>query len=100
MNRMFKPEARRNGGFLAGALVWMLSLGGAVMAGQQQAAIFGQIKDESGAVLPGVTVSAKSPALQVGEITAVTDDRGEYRLSPLPVGEYSVEYTLSGFQTI
>src|SRR4051812_6996188 len=72
-----------------------------VAAGQQNtASIVGQVKDESGAVLPGVTVSAKSPSLQVPEISVVTDDHGEYRLSPLPVGNYAVEYTLSGFQTI
>jgi Carboxypeptidase regulatory-like domain len=70
-------------------------------AGQQNAAsIVGQVKDESGAVLPGVVVTAKSPALQVAEVNGVTDERGEYRLSPLPVGTYLVEYSLSGFQGV
>ena len=49
-------------------------------AAQQSAGIIGQVKDESGAVLPGVTVTAKSPALQVPSVSAVTDQSGEYRL--------------------
>jgi hypothetical protein len=62
--------------------------------------IIGQVKDESGAVLPGVTVTATSPALQVQQLASVTNERGEYRLAPLPIGTYAVEYALSGFQTI
>jgi hypothetical protein len=63
-------------------------------------AIIGQVADESGAVLPGVTVAATGPALQVPEVVALSDERGGYRLSELPPGEYSVAYTLPGFQTI
>jgi len=63
------------------------------------ATITGQVTDASGAVLPGVTVTATSLALQVPEVTAVTDERGEYRLTPLPIGTYAVTYELSGFQT-
>ena len=51
-------------------------------------------------MLPGVTVTATSPALQVPSVTAVTDENGEYRLTPLPIGIYTVEYQLSGFQTL
>jgi hypothetical protein len=69
-------------------------------AAQSAAGIIGQVTDESGAVLPGVTVTATSPALQVPSVIAVTDANGEYRLSPLPIGIYTVEYTLSGFQTV
>ena len=64
------------------------------------ATLSGQLKDESGAVLPGVTVTARGPALQVPSMTAVTDAQGEYRLTPLPIGTYTVEYILSGFQTV
>lgn len=67
---------------------------------QQDATIVGQVTDESGATMPGVTVTATSPALQVPSVTAVTDERGEYRLSPLPIGVYAVEYALSGFSTV
>ena len=66
---------------------------------QQEAGILGQVTDDTGAVLPGVTVTATSPALQVPQVIDVTNERGEYRLSPLPIGTYVVEYTLPGFQT-
>jgi hypothetical protein len=69
-------------------------------AGAGPASIVGQVTDESGAALPGVTVTATGPALQIAGITTVTNEQGEYRLTPLPIGSYSVEYTLSGFQTI
>jgi hypothetical protein len=69
-------------------------------AGQEAAGIIGQVTDESGGVLPGVTVTATGPALQVPEVVSVTDERGEYRLTPLPIGSYQVVYALSGFQPI
>ncbi len=82
-------------------IVGAILLEGLTTAGQQNtASIVGQVKDESGAILPGVTVTTKSPALQVPEIATVTDERGEYRLSPLPPGSYSVEYVLAGFQGV
>jgi hypothetical protein len=73
------------------------------MAGQgagTAAGITGVVADNSGAVLPGVTVTATSPALQVPSVTSVSDDRGEYRLSPLPIGVYSVLFELAGFQSV
>ena len=70
-------------------------------AGQQLAAgVVGQVTDENGGVLPGVTVTATSPALQVPSVSDITDQRGEYRLTPLPIGTYAVEYALPGFQTL
>jgi hypothetical protein len=78
-----------------------LFLAAAVSAAQtQDASIIGQVTDESGAVLPGVTVTATSPAMQRGEISTVSDERGEYRLTPLPIGTYDIVYSLSGFQTV
>src|SRR5947209_8741706 len=62
------------------------------------ASIIGQVKDETGAVIPGVSVSASSPALQLQHVSALTDERGEYRLVELPLGVYEVTYTLPGFQ--
>src|SRR6266850_6114673 len=72
------------------------------MAGQgaaNPAGIAGVVTDASGAVLPGVTVTATSPALQVPSVTSVSDQRGEYRLSPLSIGVYTVLFELSGFQS-
>jgi hypothetical protein len=69
-------------------------------AQQSAASIIGQVTDESGGVLPGVAVTATSPALQVPDMVAISDARGGYRLSPLPIGTYTLVYTLSGFQTV
>jgi hypothetical protein len=65
-----------------------------------QATLTGTVKDNSGAVLPGVTVEASSPALIEKTRTAVTDDTGQYRIIDLPPGAYSVSYTLPGFTTV
>jgi hypothetical protein len=65
-----------------------------------QASIAGTVKDSSGAVLPGVTVEASSPALIEKTRTAVTDGSGQYRIEDLRPGVYSVTFTLSGFSTI
>ena len=90
------------GGAVIGSLVVLsiFTAAGSAGAGQDAAGIVGQVKDESGAVLPGVTVSAKSPSLQVPEVSAITDGNGEYRLTPLPIGTFEVMYHLAGFQLI
>ena len=78
-------------------------LAGHAMAGQgaaNPAGIAGVVTDNTGAVLPGVTVTATSPALQVPSVTSVSDERGEYRLSPLPIGLYTVLFELPGFQNV
>ena len=62
------------------------------------ASIIGQVTDQSGALLPGVTVTATSPALLVPQVMDVTNELGEYRLSPLPIGVYELAFELSGFQ--
>jgi len=78
-----------------------LSTGASALAqGQSTASIIGRVTDESGSVLPGVSVSATSTALQVPEVSVVTDDKGEYRLVELPAGAYTVTYALQGFQTV
>ena len=83
------------------AIVSVAAAVNVAIAGQvQEASIIGQVADESGAVLPGVTVTATSPALQVPQVTDVTNERGEYRLTPLPIGIYSVQYELTGFGTV
>jgi hypothetical protein len=65
-----------------------------------QASIAGQVKDASGAVLPGVTVEAASPALIEKVRTVVSDGTGQYRIELLPPGSYSVTFTLPGFNTV
>src|SRR6266513_3001301 len=62
-----------------------------------QASITGVVKDASGAVLPGVTVEASSPALIEKSRTVVTDGSGQYRIVDLRPGLYDVTFALSGF---
>src|SRR5262245_16447309 len=70
-----------------------------VLSGQQTTAgvIAGQVRDETGAVLPGVTVEVASPALIEQARTVTTGDDGQYRIVDLRPGEYSVTFTLEGF---
>jgi hypothetical protein len=62
-------------------------------------AIAGAVKDASGAVLPGVTVEAASPALIEKVRSSVTDGQGLYRIVDLRPGTYTVTFTLPGFST-
>ena len=66
---------------------------------QQAAAsgIAGVVKDASGAVLPGVTVEAASPALIEKVRTAVTDGEGRYNIVDLRPGSYTVTFSITGF---
>jgi len=65
-----------------------------------QSAIAGVVKDTTGAVLPGVTVEAGSPALIEGTRTATTDDSGLFRIIDLRPGTYTVTFTLAGFNAV
>ena len=65
-----------------------------------QASITGSVKDTSGALLPGVTVEAASPALIEKLRVAVTDGSGRYRIEDLRPGTYTVTFKLPGFSTV
>src|SRR5688572_17275038 len=62
--------------------------------------ISGVVRDTSGAVLPGVTVEAASSVLIEGSRTTVTDSGGQYQITDLRPGEYSVTFTLTGFRSV
>ena len=64
-----------------------------------QAVIAGSVRDTSGAVLPGVTVEASSPALIEKVRTSISDSGGQYRIEDLRPGIYKVTFTLPGFST-
>ena len=64
---------------------------------QSNSSIAGVVKDTSGAVLPGVTVEAASPALIEKVRTVVTDAAGRYQIVNLVPGTYTVTFTLPGF---
>ncbi|OFW27075.1 MAG: hypothetical protein A3H97_21325 [Acidobacteria bacterium RIFCSPLOWO2_02_FULL_65_29] len=61
--------------------------------------IIGKVTDDSGGVLPGVTVTLRGAAV-AGAPTAVTSETGVYRFPVLPPGTYDVEYVLAGFGTL
>src|SRR2546423_1703856 len=65
---------------------------------QSTAQINGAITDTSGAVLPGVEVTATQTATGLVR-TAISNETGSYTLPNLPVGPYKLEAALSGFRT-
>lgn len=77
--------------------VCLFALPGAASA---QSAIAGQVKDTSGAVMPGVTVEAASPALIEKVRTAITDAQGLFTIVDLRPGSYTVTFSLPGFATV
>ena len=95
-------SCRRQLRLILALIVCLMPLADVAVAGQATAAasIIGQVTDGTGAALPGVTVTATSPALQVPSVVTVTDAAGEYRLTPLPIGIYTVTYELVGFQSV
>ncbi|HEY7172444.1 MAG TPA: carboxypeptidase regulatory-like domain-containing protein [Vicinamibacterales bacterium] len=62
--------------------------------------ISGVARDTTGAILPGVTVEAASPALIEKVRTVTTDEQGIYRIVDLRPGTYTVTFTLTGFSTV
>src|SRR5687768_5986133 len=65
-----------------------------------QSQINGVVRDESGGVLPGVTVEASSPVLIEKVRSAVSYDQGRYNIIDLRPGVYRVTFTLTGFNTV
>ncbi len=83
-----------------GALLLALAIGLPAAALAQSSGIAGVVTDTTGAVLPGVTVEATSPAMIEGTRTVVTDANGRYAIVELRPGLYTVIYTLPGFSTV
>src|SRR4051812_21080326 len=65
-----------------------------------QATLAGVVRDASEAVLPGVTVEASSPSLIEKVRSGVTDNSGQYRITELTPGTYTLTFTLTGFSTV
>lgn len=81
--------------FAAAALVLLVPA-----AASAQSAIAGVVRDNSGAVLPGVTVEAASPVLIEQSRSVITDEQGRYNMIDLRPGAYKVTFTLPGFTTL
>jgi hypothetical protein len=92
MSRFQRCAIRRTSFALAFFLIFP------VIASAQSLA--GTVKDSSGALLPGVTVEAASPALIERSRAVVTDERGQYQIVDLRPGAYTVKFTLPGFATV
>jgi hypothetical protein len=80
---------------LLASLVWPVVFAQTTTFG----AIEGTVRDESGGVLPGVTLTLTSPALQVAQLVMVSDAEGRYRFPELRIGRYRLVSELTGFQT-
>ena len=91
------------GGRPAALLVALALLTGfqanALAQGVQTGTIRGTVQDQQGLAVPGVTITATSPALQ-GPRSTVSDGEGNYTLAALPAGQYQVTFELSGFRTV
>ena len=84
--------------WLVGFAAFLISIASAPSAFAQNAQITGTVKDSSGAIIPGATVTARNLDTGLAR-TGVTDAAGEFRLPSLPPGRYSVSTELSGFST-
>jgi hypothetical protein len=80
-------------------LVALVLLAVSVPAFAQETSIAGTARDSNGGVLPGVTVVVASPAMIEKTRTTVTDGNGQYRITNLVPGMYTVTFTLTGFNT-
>src|SRR4030081_1761346 len=80
-----------------GVLVVLVVVPTAVYA---QASIVGTVKDASGAVLPGVTVEASSPALIEKTRSVISNGVGQYSIENLRPGTYAVTFSLTGFSSV
>jgi hypothetical protein len=86
---------------LLGVVVGLLLFAGSPPAFAQgtTGSVNGTVTDNTGAVLPGVSVTSSGPAI-MGVQTAVTNEQGQYRFPSLPPGTYKLQYELSGFNTV
>ena len=85
---------------MAWAVLAALAVTSATAAAQEfRGRINGTVTDNTGAVLPGVTVTATSPALIQPQVQ-VTGADGSYRFLALPPGVYEIDFELAGFQNV
>jgi hypothetical protein len=81
------------------ALCFFASFGGAYAQTTSNGKIVGTVKDDQGISLPGVSVEAESPKM-TGKISTITNETGTYRLLGLPPGQFTVRFSMEGFNTV
>src|SRR5215470_8514298 len=81
------------------ALMSLAGVNGTFAQSVSSGTIEGTVKDESNAILPGVTVTVTSPQLQVGQLVQVSDSAGAYKFVDLPAGTYRLRAELTGFSS-
>lgn len=79
------------------ALMSLAGVDGSFAQSVSSGTIEGTVKDESNAVLPGVTVTVTSPQLQIGQLVQATESNGSYKFVDLPAGTYRLKAELTGF---
>ena len=94
------PRGRTFSGLIALTLLTLLPAHVASAQSTTTGAITGSVKDETGAVLPGVAVDASSPALIEKTRTATTDTQGNFKILDLRPGTYTITFKLSGFASL
>ena len=89
------------GALMAAAVGVLLPAGAFAQGGgaSTTGTIQGRVTDSSGAVLPGVTVTATSPSM-IGAQTQVTNENGSYRFPAVPPGAYALTFELPGFNSV
>src|SRR5262245_42567514 len=85
--------------FGVAVLMSLLGVSAALAQSVSSGVIEGTVKDESNSVLPGVTVTITSPALQIGQLAQVSDSSGNYKFVDLPAGTYRLRAELPGFSS-
>jgi Carboxypeptidase regulatory-like domain/TonB dependent receptor-like, beta-barrel/TonB-dependent Receptor Plug Domain len=80
-------------------LLVLVAVAAPALAQRTTGEIVGTVTDESGAVLPGVTVTIRGSGVP-GAPTIVTSETGAYRFPALPPGDYTVEYSIQGFTSL
>ena len=72
---------------------------GSTLSASSTGTIQGRVTDTSGAILPGVTVTAASPSM-IGTQSQVSNENGSYRFPAVPPGTYELTFELAGFNTV
>ena len=98
--RKYPGQPGRRAPILVAAALLLAFVGFVPAVASAQSAFSGTVKDTSGGVLPGVTVEASSPALIEKVRVGVTDSAGQFSITALPPGRYTVTFSLPGFATV